>query len=226
MPRSRGSAHARRRPHPPQKRGDATYLDYGVQRPDAISGVNHPIRLMVPQRGGLVLSDYSYGSRDVVDEVDGRYQPPVQPALPAPLYRVLLPSTRGALMLTEEERDAAVPMGYTWQVAGYAYPDGDEEEGLVKLYRLLNPGNANHLHTIDTDEQAAAVIAGFVAETDSVFVFDEPAPGRVAVSRYYNAVTATHYFTTDPLEIPRLPGTWILEGEKFYVLRGRERTRP
>ena len=41
---------------------------YGKQQRDAVTGELYPVRLMVPQRGGLVSEKWSDGGRDKPDD--------------------------------------------------------------------------------------------------------------------------------------------------------------
>lgn len=220
----RGQTSGRRTPIPVQRLGKNKYWGAGPYRADQVNGIPRPIRYMIPQRGGLVSMRWEDGTRDWVEPGDEKFRAPVQLEKPGPLYRVLTTSYRGALMLDEDERDEAVEIGYYWKVIGYAYNGGDEETGLTKLYRSLNSGNGNHLHTVDADEHASAVSGGFTAETDSIYVFTSAAINRVAVYRFYNSGSATHFYTTELGEVSALTGTWALEGLKFYLLNGQERT--
>lgn len=222
---SRESRRARRRPVVPHRVHGYNWVNYGAQAMDAVSGIWYPKRLMVPQRGGLVSRNWADGTRDAVDPIDAHQSPPTQLAVPDPLYRLVSATTRGVITIDEDERDDAVDDGFTWSVLGYGYPDGDEEDDLTRLYRSINSGNSNHLHTIDAAEHAAALLAGFTEETDSIYVFSTAAPGRKPIYRFYNSGTATHRFTDTLLDQDRLGSAWALEGLKFYILRGPERTR-
>jgi hypothetical protein len=224
MPRSRGSSHARRRPHPPTRIGKSEFLNYGVQGTDAVSGTQFPLRLMVPQRGGLVLANWSYGSRDVVDEIDGKYQPPTQPVFPDPLYRLVNAAGLTLLVTDLDARDAAVEADYIWTVPGFAYSAGDEEGNLALLYRSHHAGTGDTLFTVSATEHAAALVAGYTAEVPDAYVSASAARNRIPIYRAFKASTGVHTWVTSLRDIERLGSSWTNQGIAFYVWGGLERT--
>jgi hypothetical protein len=226
MSRSRESARARRRPVIPARTGRGNYVNYGPQALDQVSGLPYPKRLMVPQRGGLVSMDWADGTRDAVDPIDHRIVPPPQPAVPVPFYRVFDAVGLTLIITSESERDDVVPDGYFWTVLGYAYTDGDEEDGLALLYRSFKSSTGDHLFTTSAAEHASAIgSSGYTAETPDAYVFTTSGAGRIPIYRAYKASAGIHTWHTDLRAIERLGVTWAYEELSFYVLRGPERTR-
>jgi hypothetical protein len=216
----------RRRPVTPTRTGRGNWYGWGKRVTDAVSGESIPKRLAIPQRGGMVDSRWSEGSRDWVDPIDRKHQPPAALPTPDPFWRVY---DGAAYWLTadEDERDAAlVDAGDRWDLLGYAYPDGDEEDGLTVLYRLYISAITNYLFTTSAAERTTALGLGYVEQTPSVglYVFTEAAKNRRPVYRALHT-SNRHFYSIHLHEVEALGTAWTLEGIAWYVLTGRERSR-
>ena len=220
----RGVVTGRRTPVPVQKLGRFKFWGAGPYANDQVSGMPFPKRYMVAQRGGLVVADWDYGTRDWSEPGDPPVSPVAQLAKPEPLYRVETPALLDLLTLDTTERDSFVALGYRWQVIGYSYPLGDEEPGLAKLYRSHHSGTGDYLHTTDAAEHAAALGAGYTLQVDNVYVFTATALNRRPIYRFYNSGTARHYYGMSVSDIGFLGSAWALQQIAFYAPLGAERT--
>ena len=84
------------------------------------------------------------------------------------------------------------------------------------VYRLYNPTTGEHHYTIDEDEVADCVKAGWVNEG---IHFHSVKNGKVPVYSMYNPYEKKfyHHYTSDPDEIARMVNDgWTNEGIKWY----------
>mgnify|MGYP001598312239 FL=1 len=207
-----------------ERLGRNKYWGAGIYANDAVNGIPRPKQFMIPQRGGLVSERWEDGTRDYSEPGDEKFHAIVQLAAPEPLYRVETAAFLLVLTMDADERDDLVDDDYRWQVIGYAYPDGDEETGLTRLYRSHHSGTGDTLHTTSAAEHAAALAAGYLAVSDSIFVFTAGALNRRPIYRWYKSSTAVHYYGTSLDDIAFLGSAWALQQTAFYALTGAERT--
>lgn len=223
------------------------WFGWGPQEQDGISGVRFPRELMVPQRGTLVETWYSHGSRDLVEgfhDLNSLESPPI---IPTSISRLMLGTGPTAISLLSLDTVTDVPFtndlgyfvgglervtewstlavsGYVREPAGFGYPEGTEEATLVPVYRLHAPGSGDYLFTASASERTAALAGAYTDDQGIGFYgFATGAHNRTPIYRALSGA-GYHWYSTDAIEYAILPASFTRQGIIAYVLTGAEGT--
>ena len=127
---------------------------------------------------------------------------------------------------SQAERDTvAAKWPNVWAYEGVAYSVNlDNPANADPLYRFYNPGRGTHFYTASLAERDMVI-----ATWPSVFTYEgiaynvsaAPAPETMAVYRFYNVRSGSHFYTASAAERDHVIATWpdifTYEGPAFYV---------
>jgi Carboxypeptidase regulatory-like domain/CarboxypepD_reg-like domain/Repeat of unknown function (DUF5648) len=112
---------------------------------------------------------------------------------------------------------------YRYEGVAYTVDVGNAANN-APLYRFYNKENGTHFYTADVAEKSR-----IISTMSDKYSYDGPAynvsltkvPGATTVTRFYNKVTGTHFYTADSSETANVTNTmsamFSLDGPAFYL---------
>jgi len=147
-------------------------------------------------------------------------------AVGSAVYRFYNPVT-GAHFFTSslaERNDVLAKYPNVWFYEGVAFVAAPAA-GTVPLHRFYNASAVAHFYTASEAEKAAVLAKWptlFAYEGTTYSVALSAGAGRIAVYRFYNTLSKSHFYTTSSMERDNIIGRWSgiyhYEGVAYYVV--------